>query len=227
MLWTAFAPPACLVWVLGFWANSLTFIERVVGGIGFRVIGWGNVPQGPCIIASKHQSAWETFKLQFFFGNPVIVMKKELFDVPVWGHYMKATGMIPIDRNRGNLSVSLMLQAAQRAVDAGRKIVIYPEATRTAVGAKRPYKSGIAVLYQALNIPVIPVALNSGMLWPRNSFLKKPGTITVEFMPSIQPGLSREELMRTLYDQIEGTTDRLVAEGTDMPPDNFKKPVWN
>lgn len=212
MLWTIFCPPRFLLGVLRYWSSSLAWIERTVGGIKMRIVGWENVPEGPCIIAAKHQSAWETFKLQYIFGNPVIVLKKELLDIPVWGQYMKSTGMIPIDRGNGGRALTEMMDAAHKAVDANRKIVIFPQGTRIKSGEKRPYKSGVAALYKELNIPVIPMALNSGLLWPKNSFLKKPGTITVEFLPAIPPGLSRDEMMQRLKEAIETTTERLEAK---------------
>ena len=215
MLWTVFMPPRYLLGVLRYWSTSLAWIERVVGNIHFQINGWENVPDGPCIIAAKHQSAWETFKLQYMFGNPVIVLKKELLSIPVWGQYMKSTGMIPIDRGNGGRGLTDMMTAAHNAVKANRKIVIFPQGTRIKPGETRSYKSGVAILYRELNIPVVPMALNSGLLWPRNSFLKKPGTITVEFLPAIPPGLPRDEMMERLKDAIETTTDRLVAAGCD------------
>lgn len=218
MLWVVFMPPSYLQAVMQYWARSLAWIERVVGKINLRIVGWEHVPEGTCIIAAKHQSAWETFKLQYMFGNPVIVMKKELFSVPVWGQYMKSSGMIPIDRSRGGQSLPEMLDAAHKAIEAKRKIVIFPQGTRIAPGENRSYKNGVAVLYQELNLPIIPMALNSGVLWPRNSFLKKPGTITVEFLPAIPPGLPREEMMARLKQGIETTTDRLVAESLASLP---------
>jgi len=218
MLWVVFMPPSYLLAIIRYWSKSLAWIERTVGGIHFRILGWENVPEGTCIIAAKHQSAWETFKLQYMFGNPVIVMKKELFHIPVWGQYMKSTGMIPIDRSRGGKALPEMLDAAHKAVEEGRKIVIFPQGTRIPPGESRPYKSGVAALYEELHLPIIPMALNSGLLWPKDSFLKKTGTITIEFLPAIPPGLPRQEMMTRLKEELETASDRLIANGCSFLP---------
>jgi 1-acyl-sn-glycerol-3-phosphate acyltransferase len=196
--------------VVRLWLSHLAWIEHHIGGIRWRVIGRENVPPGACIIAAKHQSAWETFKLHLLFGDPAIVLKEELLNIPIWGWYVRRAGMIPIDRRGHALALARMMEAAHKAIDEGRKIVIFPQGTRVAPGEQRTYKSGIAALYQELNVPVVPMALNSGLLWAKNSFIKKPGLITVEFLPPIPPGLPREEMMTRLKDGLEAVTERLV-----------------
>ncbi len=212
LLGTLILPRRGMTVVVGLWLSQLAWIERHIGGIGYRVIGQQHVPPGACIIAAKHQSAWETFKLHLLFGDPAVVLKAELLDIPLWGWYVRRAGMIPIDRSRGAEALPRMMQAAHKAAGEGRKIVIFPQGTRTAPGEVRAYKSGVAALYEGLNLPVVPMALNSGLFWPRNSFIKKPGTITIEFLPPIPPGLPRADMMERLKNGLEAASDRLLQE---------------
>jgi 1-acyl-sn-glycerol-3-phosphate acyltransferase len=211
MLWSLVLPRGVMIGVAHLWLWQVAWIEKHIGGMSYRVVGRENIPEGSVIIAAKHQSAWETFKLHILFGDPAIVLKKELMAIPFWGWYLRRAGMIPIDRASGGKAISGMMLAAHRAKDAGRKIVIFPQGTRLVPGEWRPYKNGVAALYQELNLPVVPMALNSGMFWPKNSFIKKPGTITIEFLSPIPPGLPREELMKHLKDRLEQATDELVT----------------
>jgi 1-acyl-sn-glycerol-3-phosphate acyltransferase len=198
------------VWAVHVWLGTVAWVEKNIGGIRYQVIGREYIPQGACIIASKHQSAWETFKLHLILGDPAIVLKRELLNIPIIGWYMSRSGSIAIDRAGRTKALSGMTEAARKAAAEGRPIVIFPEGTRAAVGESRPYKSGVAALYQDLNIPVVPMALNSGLLWPKDSFFKKPGLITVEFLPPIPPGLPREEMMQRLRDELEPAALRLL-----------------
>jgi 1-acyl-sn-glycerol-3-phosphate acyltransferase len=213
LIWTLALPRRMMLWVVHLWLLQIVWVERYIGGITYRVIGREHVPSGACIIAAKHQSAWETFKLHLLFGDPAIVLKKELLDIPIWGWYLWRSGMIPIDRGAHARALAGMMKAAHRAADGGRKIVIFPQGTRIAPGEARPYKNGVAALYQELNVPVVPMALNSGLLWPKNSFVKKPGVITIEFLPPIAPGLPREEMMGRLKEQLEAASERLSRVG--------------
>jgi 1-acyl-sn-glycerol-3-phosphate acyltransferase len=192
------------------WLGTVAWVENHLGGISYRVIGRENIPRGACIIASKHQSEWETFKLHLLVNDPAIVLKRELLRIPIIGWYMSRSGSIPIDRSGRTKTISAMTDAARKAAAEGRPIVIFPEGTRAAPGESRPYKSGVAALYQDLNIPVVPMALNSGLLWPKNAFVKKPGIITVEFLPPIPAGLPREEMMRRLRNELEPAALRLL-----------------
>jgi len=213
LLGTLVLPRRGMTAVVRSWLAQLAWIERHIGGITYRVIGREHVPLGSCIIASKHQSAWETFKLHLLFGDPAIVLKEELLDIPLWGWYVRRAGMIPIDRGGGAFALVRMMKAAHKAADEGRKIVIFPQGTRVAPGEQKSYKSGVAALYQELQLPVVPMALNSGLLWGKNSFIKKPGIITVEFLPLIPPGLPRDDMMTRLKEQLEGATERLIKQG--------------
>jgi 1-acyl-sn-glycerol-3-phosphate acyltransferase len=210
MLPTLFLPHRFVMGVVHLWLKHIVWIEKYIAGITYKVVGEEYVPATSCIIAAKHESAWETFKLHMLFNDPSVVLKKELLEIPIWGHYLERSGMIPIDRSAGSKVLVGMMQAAQRAVKRGRKIVIFPQGTRVPPGEKRPYKTGVAALYEELKLPIIPMALNSGVLWPRNSFIKKPGQITIEFLPPIPVGLPRDEVMRRLETDLETASERLA-----------------
>lgn len=211
LLWTLALPRKHMLGTVHLWLIQIAWLEKYVAGITYHVVGWKNIPCGSCIIAAKHQSAWETFKLHLLFDDPAIVLKKELLNIPIWGWYLKRSGMIPIDRGAAGRALSGMMVAAKRATAENRKIVIFPQGTRVKPGEERSYKSGVAALYQELGLPVVPMALNSGLLWPKNSFLKKPGVITIEFLPPILAGLDRQVLMTRLKDALEGASDRLIV----------------
>ncbi|MDD3288211.1 MAG: lysophospholipid acyltransferase family protein [Alphaproteobacteria bacterium] len=210
-LWIILLPHKALVYMIHFWAKGLAWLERNIVGINYKVVGKRNIPHGACIIASKHQSAWETCKLFLLLGDPAVVLKEELTRLPILKWYSDASGMIPIDRGGRVRTLSRMMKAAREASAAGRKIVIFPQGTRVSPGDKKPYKTGVAALYKELNIPIVPMALNSGLCWPKNTSLKKSGTITVEFLPPIPPGLERGEVMKRLQDQLETASDRLAG----------------
>ncbi|MBI1273873.1 MAG: 1-acyl-sn-glycerol-3-phosphate acyltransferase [Alphaproteobacteria bacterium] len=195
-----------------FYLSGIALFERVFLGLRYKVIGRENLPAQGCIIAAKHQSAWETFKLHLVLPDPVFVLKRELVWIPLWGWYTLKAGMVPVDRSAGAKALRRMLAAAARFAAQGRQIIIFPQGTRLAPGSYKPYKPGVAALYDNLNLPVVPVALNSGMFWPKGAFLKNPGTVTLEILPAIPPGLKRVEMMRQLEAALEQATDRLVAQ---------------
>jgi 1-acyl-sn-glycerol-3-phosphate acyltransferase len=205
-------PPYATIAGANTWIRAILWLLRVTVGLDYRVVGAANRPTGPVLIASKHQSAWETLALVVVLRDPVFILKKELLAIPFFGWYAHRAGMIGIDRKGGAAALKQMMADARAARDAGRPIVIFPEGTRTAPGAVPRYQTGIAALYQMLNVPVVPVALNSGLFWGRRAFVKQPGTITLEMLPPIAPGLPREAFMHRLQDVIEGASTRL-AEG--------------
>ncbi len=211
---------ALICWFLG----TVAWLERTVLGLRYEVRGRENLPTGPFLVAAKHQSAWETMKLHLMLSDPAVVLKQELTRVPVLGWFATKTQMIPVDRSARNRAVTTLAEGARRIKAQGRPIVIFPQGTRTAPGTRHPYRIGIGMLYEQLQIPLVPMALNSGLFWPRRSFLKYPGTIVVEFLPAIQPGLARYALMRELAERLEAATDRLVvaAGGPATPPPERK-----
>ncbi len=201
------------------WVAGVLAILAATTGLRHRVEGRENLPEGPAIVASKHQSAWETFAFALLLRDPAIVLKRELLWIPFYGWSLARIGMIGIDRAAGARALRALTDAAKRRAAAGRPILVFPEGTRVAPGARRPYQAGIYALYRALDLPVVPVALDSGLFWPRRKLSKRPGVITVRFLPAIAPGLDRRAFMTELESRIEGATDRLLtAEGGRSPP---------
>ena len=189
-----------------------------LAGTRLEIRGRENIPAGATIVAAKHQSAFETFALAPEFPNPTFVIKSELKRIPIYGQYTVKAGMIHVDRAAG-LSALRSLAARGRAeIGKGRHIVIFPEGTRRPPGAPPDYHPGVAHLYRALGVPVVPVALNSGLFWPRRKFLRYPGTIVVEFLPAIPPGLDARRFMERLQADIETAADRLMLEAASARP---------
>ena len=197
------------------WAAAVLRLCAAIAGLSHELRGRENLPKGPAIIAMKHQSAWDTFAVAALFPDPAIVLKQELLWIPFYGWYLSKAGMIGIDRKAGAAALRKLVAAAERAVAEGRPIVIFPEGTRTAPGTRRPYQPGVAALYRQLGVPLVPVALNSGLYWGRRSFLKRPGRIVVEILPPIAPGGERKAVMAALETRIETATERLVAEARE------------
>lgn len=194
------------------WLRVVLWQIRTVIGIDHVERGRENIPDGPVIFAAKHQSAWDTLAPCYIHPKMVFVIKQELTWVPVWGWFLIRVGMIPIDRGKGITALKRIAQRARKIVDQGRSVMIFPQGTRTPPGTDRPYLSGVAAVYASAGVPVVPVALNSGMFWPRHQLLKWPGTIVLEYLPPIEPGLDRKTFMKKLADQIEPATARLEAE---------------
>lgn len=195
-----------------FWSAGTLAILKACCGLGYELRGREHLPEGPAIIAMKHQSAWDTFAAPVLFVDSASVIKRELGWLPIYGWYVVRAGSITVDRGAGSRALKRMLAAATRVKDQGRKIVIFPEGTRTSVGETRPYLPGVAALYQYLGLPLVPVAINSGVFWKRRGFLRRPGTVLVEILPAIAPGLDRRVVMERLQTEIEKATARLVEE---------------
>lgn len=198
-----------------FWSGTLVAMARVVAGIDVELRGTENLPKGAAIVAAKHQSAWETLYFTELLDRPAAVMKEELVKAPIIGPYMRAMDMIAVDRKAGASALRKMVEQARAAAATGRPILIFPQGTRVAPGVQAPYHPGTAALYVGLGLPVIPVALNSGLYWSRNAFWKRPGRIVVEFLPAIPPGLDRRAFMARLQETLETATARLEAEARD------------
>ena len=188
-------------------------------GTKLELRGAEKLPAGACLVASKHQSAWETFALIPLFRDPALLMKRELFWIPFHGWFSYKFNMIPVDRDKGPSALRRMLREAKKRVAAGREIIIFPEGTRRAPGAPPDYKTGVALLYESLGVPCVPVALNSGVFWPRRSLTRRPGTIVVEILDPIPPGLAKAAFMTRLEGAIEGASARLLAEAMSKEPD--------
>ncbi len=209
-------PRRVVVKAVLFWSYVVMFLLRVIVGLTWKVEGGEHLPKGGFLVASKHQSAWETIVFNIVFHDPALVMKQELSRLPLWGLYAKFAGHIAIDRKGGAATLRAMTAAAKNALAEERPVVIFPQGTRVPPGARGagvPYQPGVAALYGALNVPVLPVALNSGLFWRRSPFSKKPGCITVQFLPPLPPHQDKRRVLAELAEKIETATTVLETRG--------------
>ena len=195
------------------WGRSSLWMLRVICGTKAEFRGVEKLPKGPLIVAAKHQSTWETFALLWLFDEFTFIVKRELTWIPLFGWCMKRGGMIGVDRGAGSQALADMTTRAKETIRSGRQLIIFPEGTRRAPGADPRYKFGVAHLYAEIGVPCVPIALNSGLFWPRRSLMRFPGTIVVEILDPIPPGLGKQEFFTRLQNDIETATARLIAEG--------------
>jgi 1-acyl-sn-glycerol-3-phosphate acyltransferase len=196
------------------WVNGIMFLFRTVLGLDYREYGRANVPDGPCIIACNHQSLWETAALSAIFPDASIVAKKELSGLPIVGWFLKRYPMILVDRAAGRHALKQMVEEAKRAVAEGRKVLVFPQGTRQAVGEPMVFHAaGISALYTTLDVPVVPAACNSGLFWGKKTLMIHGGTVKLSYLPPIAPGLPRKEFQAMLEKMISEESERLVREG--------------
>jgi 1-acyl-sn-glycerol-3-phosphate acyltransferase len=209
---TFFLPYCAVMWIAKNWGRTNLVLLRLVAGLDYEIRGIEKIPPGPLLVAVKHQSAWETFALLWLFDHPVIILKRELEWIPIFGWLMMKGRMVGIDRRRGAKALTEMIERARTELADGRQLIVFPEGTRRPVGAEPSYKGGVGRLYAAEGVPCLPVALNSGLFWPRRSILRRPGKVLVEILDPIPPGLGRKAFLERLQGEIETATDRLIAE---------------
>src|SRR6185312_5690720 len=209
---TFFMPYWGILEVAKAWGRTNLFLLRTIAGIRFELRGREKTAKGALLVAAKHQSAWETFALLTLFDSPTFIMKRELQWIPIFGWLTIKGRMVSVDRGAGAQALTAMAERARVELARGRQLIIFPEGTRRPVAAEPRYKFGVAHLYQAEGVPCLPVALNSGLFWPRRTFLRHPGTVVVEILDPIPPGLDKSEFVKRLQDQIETATNRLVEE---------------
>jgi len=213
-----FAPRRWAMAALAIHGRFELWLLKVVCGIKLEVRGADKLPQGACLVAAKHQSAWETFGLIPLLRDPAVLMKRELFWIPFHGWFSHKFGMIPVDRDKGPAALRRGVREAKLRAAQGREIIIFPEGTRRPPGAPPDYKTGVVLLYEALQIPCVPLALNSGAFWPRRSLSLRPGTIVVEFLDPIPPGLPKAEFLERLIGSIETASALLLVEARLKDP---------
>lgn len=221
--WTFFLCVA-LLWVLVlprriatafitlFYVRGIDLLERVVLGVNWRITGKENLPPEAALIAMKHQSQWETLKLPLLFRDPVVVLKIELLRLPFWGWYAWKQDAIGVDRSKRAKAIPGMVAAAKARMSDARDIVIFPQGTRVPVGTDAPYKPGLRYLYQALECPVVPVAINSGCFVNKWGIMRQRGTIDVVILPPIPPHLPPKEMMQRLETILETTSNALAHQ---------------
>ena len=208
-------PYAFLLGILRAYARSSLWLLRTVCGIGVEWRGRDKLPAGACIVACKHQSLWETFALFMLLDDPTFVLKRELMWIPLFGWLARKAGMIPIDRAGRTRALARMMARSREEIARGRQIVIFPEGTRRPPGAEPHYLPGVALLYGGTALACVPIALNSGLFWPRRSLIRHPGTVLVEVLDPIPAGLDRRAFLTRLQSTLEEATARLVAEASN------------
>lgn len=200
------------------WSRSSLWLLRVVCGTKAEIRGLENIPKGACLVAPKHQSFWETFALTLYFDDFSYVLKRELTWIPFFGWYLLRAEQIAVDRASARIALRQLAAKAAALFAEGRQLFIFPEGTRRAPGAPPAYKAGVAYIYEKTGAPCLPVALNAGLFWPRRRFVRFPGTILVEFLPVIAPGMEREAFLEELERRIESATNRLTVEAAGQKP---------
>jgi 1-acyl-sn-glycerol-3-phosphate acyltransferase len=214
---TLVLPHRAILRMAELWGRVSVWLLRVICGTRVEFRGLEHFPKGrftePLIFAAKHQSTFETFALLRLFDDFTFIVKRELMWIPLFGWFMAKGRMIPVDRGSGSQALMKMTARAREEIRGGRQLIIFPEGTRRSPGAVPRYKFGVAHLYGEIGVPCIPVALNSGLYWPRRRFWRLPGTIVVEFLPPIPPGMDKDAFFTRLQNDIETATARLVAEG--------------
>jgi 1-acyl-sn-glycerol-3-phosphate acyltransferase len=216
-----FLPHRAAIAVVKFWTAASMWALRVFAGTKIEIRGAENLPKGGGLIAPKHQSAFETMALFHLLDDPTYVMKRQLMWIPLFGWYTWKAGMIPVDRAGGSKALRKLAADAKEAVEEGRQVILFPEGTRRTAGSPPDYKFGIIHLYRELKVPVVPIAMNSGLYWPRQSFLRFPGTIIIDVLEPIPAGLDSKTFLATLINVVEPATDKLLveaAEGPNPPP---------
>ena len=216
---TLFFSRKTILWVTHFWLGTVARIEKHILGLSFEVRGQEHIPlDGSYILAAKHQSAYETLKLHHLVGDPTVVLKKELLSIPLFGTFLNKLGVIAINRKNKEDAIKSIIEGAQRMNEQKRPVVIFPQGTRVAphiTTKEKPYKGGILKMYDNTDMPIIPLALNSGLFWGRNSFFKKPGIVIFEFLPPIETGLDNKKVMSVLENTLEAKTIELMIEAKE------------
>lgn len=196
------------------WAVTSLWMLKKLCKIDYEVIGAENLPSQGCIIACKHQSMWETIVMHLILNRPVYTFKKELLRIPFYGWYLQIMSGITIDRSGKASALKSLIKQSKKYLAENQTIVLFPQGTRVPIGGKTdkyPYQAGIAALYLSCGVKVVPVALNSGVFWGKNSLLKKPGKVTLEFLKPIEPGLKKREFLDKVEDVIEKRSDELCS----------------
>lgn len=220
-------PHKTFVHLIRFYLFCTYALERVVMDLRHEIRGREHLPDAPpYIVGAKHQSAYETLKLHLLFNDPAIILKRELLKIPLWGMYLKKSAPIAIDRSNPETAIQSIQDGAKNVAADNRPIVIFPQGTRVTPDQNaddKPYKIGIARIQEATDLYIIPMATNAGLFWPRNGFWKSSGTVVFEFLPPIEPGLERSEMLRNLETTIEPATRALMEQAVNTNKKQFKK----
>lgn len=221
IVWTPFyflAPRKTAWFVPRFWSRSSMWLQRWLAGTDQEITGLENIPDGPFILAPKHQSFWDTISFFPYLDDPIYILKRELTWIPFFGWYILKMRMIPVDRGKRGLALKAVIKATHAELARNpRQLIIYPEGTRRAPGDEPSYKWGIVELYDGLKLPVVPVAHQAGLYWPRRKFLRYPGVIKARFLPPIPAGLPKEEFHARLMQETEAACDQILLDAAASP----------
>lgn len=215
--WLLLAPRSWAMAGLRAHARTCVWLLRVIVGTRIEVRGRDRIPAGACLVVSKHQSAWDTFALVPLFTDPAIVLKDELKWIPLYGWFCIKFAHILVKRDKGASALKGLVRDARDRASQGRQVFIFPEGTRRTPGAPPDYKPGYVALYDGLGLPCVPIALNSGLYWPRRSIERYPGTIVVEILDVVPAGMPRKAFKAQVEATIEAACDRLIAEAASCP----------
>tara|TARA_Y100000741_G_C18051692_1_gene476692 strand:- start:11 stop:712 length:702 start_codon:yes stop_codon:yes gene_type:complete len=192
------------------WIKGIFIFLRYICGITHEIKGIDNLSDEPLIIVSKHQSAFETFALYYYLKNSFFIHKKQLFLIPIFGQYLMKSNMVSIDRAGHATTMRKMIAAVKRKLDDGSTIIIFPEGTRKKPREKTDYKTGFIGIYNTAKRKLQPVALNSGLYWQKGIKVLKKGHIIIEFLPQIDIGLEKSEVLKKIESSIESATNKLL-----------------
>ena len=219
-VWTIFMGTICLPYLftsypymrkpINVWILGIFQLLETICNITYEIRGRGNVPEYAVIVASKHQSAFETLALFLCLKKSVFIHKKQLFYIPIFGQYLKKSNMISIDRSDGPSAIRKMLKQAKSKISEGYSIIVFPEGTRKKPGEKPDYKTGFIGIYNETNSEILPVAVNSGHCWPKHTFVKKPGHIIIKILKPIASGLKRPDILNKVQSIIEEETNKII-----------------
>lgn len=213
LLWTLPLPRKALMVQLNVYFTVIYWLQKYVIGLDYETRGWEKLPKdGAFILASKHQSMYETQILPHLMNDPAIILKQELMWVPFWGWYAWKIGHVAVDRGNRSKAMKSIYRGVERIKKEQRPLVIFPQGTRVKPGVYVPYKYGIAQIYRENKMTIVPMAINSGLYWGRNSFIKKPGKVILEVLDPIEPGMPPKQMMEKLEEMIEEASNRISAE---------------
>jgi len=220
VLWTIFMGTICLPYLfvsyhylrkpVNIWVKGIFKLLQIICNITYEIRGKENIPSYAVLVASKHQSAFETFALFYHINNSIFIHKRQLFFIPIFGQYLKKINMISIDRSEGAIAMRKMLKQTKQKTQEGKSIIIFPEGTRKKPGENPDYKTGIAGIYKNLESEVLPVAVNSGHYWPKHIIIKKPGKIIIKFLKLIPSQLEKSEFLKKIESVIEEETNKII-----------------
>jgi 1-acyl-sn-glycerol-3-phosphate acyltransferase len=215
---TMLLPQRHIWFVPKLWATVSLWLHRIICGVGEEIQGLENIPDGGFLVACKHQSTWEALRLVTLFPKPAFVFKRQLHWAPLFGWYLMKFGQIPVNRGQRSKALQDMAAIAAERIEQGYQVIIFPEGTRRPPLAEPKYKYGVTYLYDKLNAPCLPIALNSGLFWPRRTFAHRQGVVTMKILPPIPPGHDTDTFSAELQHSIESAVAEMNAGAMQRYP---------